>query len=84
MDKETKYYVDIVASSLERTIKRLYVVIILLIVLLVGTNAMWVWYESQFEDLVVTQENEDGFNNYIGDDGSIRNLVGVDYGEADD
>lgn len=84
MDKETKYYVDIVASSLERTVKRLYVVIILLIVLLVGTNAMWVWYESQFEDLVVTQENEDGFNNYIGDDGNIRNLVGVDYGEADD
>jgi hypothetical protein len=31
------------------TIKRLWIMCILLIVLLVGTNAMWIWYESQWE-----------------------------------
>ena len=40
----------------ERTIKRLFIIIILLIVLLVGTNAGWIWYESQFIDTEVSQE----------------------------
>ena len=44
----------------ERGAKRLWTVIILLIVLLVGTNG-------------VTQENADGYNNYIGNDGDIVN-----------
>ena len=42
----------------ERTIKRLFIIIILLIVLLVGTNAGWIWYESQFEDCVTTVEQD--------------------------
>ena len=42
----------------ERTIKRLFIIIILLIVLLVGTNAAWIWYESQFEDCVTTVEQD--------------------------
>lgn len=33
----------------ERGAKRLWVVIILLIVLLVGSNGTWLWCESQFE-----------------------------------
>lgn len=40
-----------VESMLDRqglTIKRLWIICILLIVLLVGTNALWIWYESQF------------------------------------
>ena len=64
----------------ERAAKRLWAVIILLIVMLVGTNAAWIWYESQFETITteVTQENADGYNNYIGNDGDINN------GDADD
>lgn len=40
----------------ERTIKRLFIVTILLIVLLVGTNAGWIWYESQFTETEISQE----------------------------
>ncbi len=40
----------------ERTIKRLFIIVILLIVLLVGTNVAWLIYESQFEDVVTTNE----------------------------
>lgn len=60
----------------ERGAKRLCTVIILLIVLLVGTNGAWLWYESQFETVEtveVTQENADGYNNYIGNDGDVIN-----------
>lgn len=45
-------------ARLERIIKRLWIVIIILIVLLAGTNAAWIWYETQWEDVtetVVTQ-----------------------------
>lgn len=65
----------------ERTQKRLIWIIILLIVLFVGSNFAWIVYESQFdvvEDTNITQENENGYNNYIGNDGDIN------YGEAND
>ena len=56
----------------ERTAKRLWITILLLIVLLVGTNGAWIWYESQFEDCVttqeVTQDVENGNNSFIGGD----------------
>ena len=57
----------------ERTAKRLWITILLLIVLLVGTNAGWIWFESQFEDIAISQENEDGYNNFVGNDGDIFN-----------
>ena len=58
----------------ERTAKRLWITILLLIVLLVGTNAGWIWYQSQFEDIAISQENEDGYNNFVGNDGDIFNV----------
>ena len=60
-------------------IKWLIAVILVLIVLLVGSNAGWLWYESQFEvveestQTSITQENDGGYNNYIGNDGDIVN-----------
>lgn len=60
----------------ERSTKRLWAVIILLIVMLVASNGVWIWYESQFEVVEATkivQENADGYNNYIGNDGDINN-----------
>ena len=63
----------------ERHTKALIWVIVLLIVLLVGTNVGWLIYNSQFEvveentQTSVTQENEGGYNNYIGNDGDIVN-----------
>ena len=56
----------------ERMIKRLWITILLLIVLLVGTNAGWIWFESQFEysqtTQEVTQESNHGDNSFIGGD----------------
>lgn len=78
--KENSGYEAALAFA-ERTTFRLCVVIILLIALLVGTNIGWLVYESQFETVEsweITQENEDGYNNYIGNDGDII------YGETDD
>ena len=56
----------------ERMLKRLWQTIILLIVLLVASNGAWLWYESQFEEVVVTQENDNGYNGFIGNDGTIN------------
>jgi len=58
-------------AMMERTIRRLWITTIILIVLLVVTNSLWLWYESQFEYFTVTQESETGTNNYIGNDGEI-------------
>ena len=60
-------------TRMERIIKRLWIALLVVIVLFVASNAAWVYYETQFEDIVVTQENADGINNYIGNDGVINN-----------
>lgn len=59
----------------ERTIKRLWILCIVIFIALVGTNAGWIWYEAQFQvtETTVTQDNADGVNNYIGNDGDIYN-----------
>ena len=65
----------------ERTIKRLWILCIMLILLLVGTNAGWIWYESQFVDEVTTIEADasDGGNalGIVGDDNEVN------YGEGE-
>lgn len=70
---EKQYYTDIISGLAERTIKRLWIVIILLVVLLFGSNAAWIYYESQWATAEITsieaeQESESG-NNYavVGD-----------------
>ena len=63
-------------ARMERQIKRLWIAVLLLIMLLVGTNAAWLYYESQWETIEkweITQENDSGYNNYIGNDGDIVN-----------
>ena len=60
----------------ERMVKRLWVTILVLIFLLVGTNGAWLWWESQWEAVEsweITQESDSGTNNYIGNDGDIFN-----------
>ena len=44
----------------ERANKRLWVIIIVLIVALIGTNAGWLYYESQFTDEFISQEVDTG------------------------
>lgn len=68
-------------ARLERTIKRLWILTIILIVLLAATNGAWIWYESQWEvveettSTEISQEaDENGNNTYYG---------GNYYGSAD-
>ena len=59
----------------ERVIRRLWITILILIFLLLGTNLAWLWYEQQFTDeITVTQENGgEGHNNYVDGDAEIHN-----------
>lgn len=57
--------------------RRMFIALMTALVLLCGSWIGFFVYESQFEDVSITQENEDGFNNFIGNDGDIYN------GEAD-
>lgn len=43
-------------DRLDKQLKRMFVIILVLVLLLVGTNAGWLWYESQFVDEVYTVE----------------------------
>ena len=54
----------------ERTIKRLWITTLVLIFMLVGTNAAWMYYESQLETVYqeVVQEADNGTNNFVGGD----------------
>ena len=55
-------------SRFERANKRLWVLIILLIIALVGTNTGWIVYENQFEDVVTTTEieaDQEGDYNFV-------------------
>ena len=62
-------------NRLERMNKRLWIVVLVLILFLAVSNGAWIAYESQFTDEVITveQESETGYNNYIGNDGDITN-----------
>ena len=64
-------------ARMERIIKRLIVLAVVELLLLFGSNLAWIIYENQWEDIVVTQENDKGYNSFIGNDGTII------YGETD-
>ena len=70
-------------SRLMGIVKWLIAVIMILIVLLVGSNVGWLIYESQYEavqestETNIEQDNESGDNNYIGNNGDIT------YGETE-
>lgn len=87
--KDQQYGIDIVAAFAERTVKRLWITIILLVVLLFGSNAAWIVYESQFETVEtevtqeVEQENEDGYNSFVGGD-YYGEAESSDYGQNEE
>lgn len=66
-------------NRLMSIIKSLIAVVLVLIVLLVGSNIAWIIYENSFEDYVITQDVEQDADN------GTNNFVGGDYyGEAED
>lgn len=59
--KDVPYIVyEDTATRLERTIERLWILAIILVALLIGTNGAWLYYEHQFEDTVITQDVDTG------------------------
>ena len=61
-------------TKAEFSSKRLWAAIILLIVLLFGSNAGWLYYESQFEETATTIEAEadDGGNAVANNNGMVN------------
>lgn len=71
----SRYAYESAMSSFERIIKRLWIVIVILILLLAASNGAWIWYESQFE--IVTEQTTfeveqdadgNGMNRFVGGD----------------
>lgn len=77
MNEPVPYIVhESILARMERTIKRLWILCIIMFTALVISNGLWLYYESQFvtvEATEVTQHNDSGYNNYIGNDGDIVN-----------
>lgn len=59
MDKDISFVAfESICARFERTVKRLWILVIILTVMLVGTNCAWLWYESQFETIEQTTSTE--------------------------
>ena len=73
-------------TRMDRINRRLWILVLVLALALIGTNAGWVYYESQFEDQEYTfrleQETEDGGNNTFSNN-AIRMIGGDANGETD-
>lgn len=69
------YQAEANAVRLERTISRLWILLIIMLILLVGSNVAWICYERQFEDVVTTIDAQQ--------DGAGVNVIGggdINYG----
>lgn len=68
----------------ERHNKRLWIVILVLIGALIGTNLAWIIYENSFEDYIITEEyNVEQDADGGGDNNSIINGGEIVNGEAE-
>lgn len=73
---------EIIVAVMERQVKRLFILCIILFIALVGTNAYWIWNEHQYEDIVTTVTQETSSDG--GGDAIINgeNAGAVFYGEG--
>lgn len=72
------YYVaEAMADRQSLTIKRLWIMCILLILLLVGTNCAWLWYESQWEYIETTESVEQEIESEFGDGDGDFTVIGI-------
>lgn len=82
MDKDVSYIAfESVCSRFERTIKRLWILVIILTVLLVGTNCAWLWYESQFSYVETTEVSQD-VDATDGENVVVSGTGDINYGES--
>ena len=71
-------------NRLMRIIKWLIAVILVLIVLLVGSNICWIVYENSFEDVNTTEEYQIEQDAESGNNNSVINGGEIVNGEAND
>ena len=59
MDEQNVSYIayESAMARQERTIKRIWILCILLILSLVGSNVAWIIYENSFEDVVTIEQD---------------------------
>ena len=82
LEKIVPYFVhEGVVARQERTINRLWVLCIIIFIAFVGSNAAWLYYESQWE---VTQTTQEVSQSVDSGDGSV-NITGIGdiYGEGE-
>ena len=70
----SRFAFESATSSLERNNKRLWIVVLVLIILLAVSNGAWIWYESQFEIVETWQDVSQ-----TADGNSDIRFVGGDY-----
>lgn len=74
MDKKPVPYIvyETELARMERQIKRMFVLCLIIFLALIGTNAGWIAYEKQYEDSVttVTQDVDTG-------DGGDTTIIGI-------
>lgn len=80
MEKISEAAYEIAIGSLQMQSKRLFILCIILIAVLVGTNGAWLYYEKQFEDISMTQET----STEGGGDAIVNGAIGDinNYGES--
>lgn len=76
--KDVSYIVyETAMARNERTVKRLITALIVAVLMIVASNAAWLWYISLYDIVSYEVNSTDGGNaNYIGNDGDIYNGIG--------
>ena len=66
-----KFIHDAYVSMTERTIRRLWILCIIIFICFVGSNALWICYESQWNEIEqeVSQDTDNGNNSFINENG---------------
>lgn len=86
MEKEVQMIPYVVHESdmvrMERTNKRLWILCVIMFLSLVITNAGWIWYESQWEEITTTQEVEQDVDTGDGAGDVFVHGIGDYYGEG--
>lgn len=65
-------------TRMETANKRWFISFMVVLLMLFASNVAWVIYESQYQDVVITQDEVQSSNNFVGNGGDIYN------GQADD
>lgn len=75
MNKDVPYIVfESEVARLERTIKRLVILVVVAVALIFASNIAWLLFIGQYDfETTTTTQNAQGNANYIGQDGDITN-----------